>query len=107
MTSGDRPQKFRADDARYLDLKSAFDCLEICFTQSDALGSDASSVWNFYGCAQTSFPGETIGGDSKCDCFLRLSCSQIAANVSRIFKKFHKSEPDRPSMNILVDFFVM
>ena len=57
--------------------------------------------------AQTSFPGETIGGDSKCDCFLRLSFSQIAANVSRIFKKFHKSEPDRPSMNILVDFFVM
>ena len=37
MTSGDRPQKFRADDARYLDLESAFDCLEICFTQSDAL----------------------------------------------------------------------
>ena len=57
--------------------------------------------------AQTSFPGETIGGDSKCDCFLRPSFSQIAANVSRIFKKFHKSEPDRPSMNILVDFFVM
>ena len=57
--------------------------------------------------AQTSFPGETIGGDSKCDCFLRLSFSQIAANVSRIFKKFHKSEPDRPSMNVLVDFCLM
>ena len=37
--------------------------------------------------AQTSFRGETSGGDSKCDCFLRLSFSQIAANVSRIFKK--------------------
>ena len=58
--------------------------------------------------AQTSFGGETSGGDSKCDCFLRLfSFSQIAANVSRIFKKFHKSEPDRPSMNVLVDFCLM
>ena len=33
-----------------------------------------------------------------------LGYSQIAANVSRIFKKFHKSEPDRPSVNVLVDF---
>ena len=41
--------------------------------------------------AQTSFRGETSGGDSKCDCFLRLSFSQIAANVSIISKKFHKS----------------
>ena len=57
--------------------------------------------------AQTSFRGETSGGDSKCDCFLRLSFSQIAANVSRIFKKFYKSEPDRLSMNVLVDFCLM
>ena len=57
--------------------------------------------------AQTSFRGETSGGDSKCDSFLRLSFSQIAANVSRISKKFHNSEPDMPSMNVLVDFCLM
>ena len=37
MTSGDRPQKFRTDDAHYLDLKSAFDWLEVTFTQSETL----------------------------------------------------------------------
>ena len=48
MTSGDRPQKFRVDDARYLDLKSAFDSPNQMHYPD--LGSDASSVWNFYGC---------------------------------------------------------
>ena len=74
MTSKERTQKFHTNDVHYPDLDSASDSssLEGDFS---GMGSDRSSVWNFWACSLDVISRKSEVVSRDVDCFHRLQQS--------------------------------